>query len=64
MIHPQHASDKTKFLKSEERWPDIPREKNNIKFVESLLHEHLEEMKAATGLRDLRYVEVAGVEVI
>lgn len=63
MIDPTYASDKTKFFKSEAKWPDIPREKNNIKFVEGLLYDHLEELKTMTNLSNLKYVEVAGIEV-
>ncbi|KAG1607533.1 hypothetical protein G6F46_012230 [Rhizopus delemar] len=64
MIDPTYASDKTKFFKSEAKWPDIPREKNNIKFVEGLLYDHLEELKTMTNLSNLKYVEVAGIEFL
>lgn len=52
------------FFHSEEQWPEIPKEKNNIAFVEASLDKHLETLKASTGLCDLEYVTVAGVEYL
>lgn len=50
------------FFKSESRWPEIPKQKNNIKYVESLLQDHLAQLQQLTQLPDLKFVTVAAVE--
>ncbi|RCH79458.1 Mismatch repair protein msh3, partial [Rhizopus stolonifer] len=61
----QPTKDKVHFFLSEERWPEIPREKNNIKSIEHILQEHLAEQKTVTGLEDhLKFVTVAGIDYL
>ncbi|RCH83668.1 Mismatch repair protein msh3, partial [Rhizopus stolonifer] len=64
MIDPNHALDMTQFLRSEAKWPEIPRERRNIQFLENLLYDHLDELKHSTGLKDLHYTEVSGIEFL
>ncbi|KAI8085363.1 muts domain V-domain-containing protein [Thamnidium elegans] len=54
--------DLLNFFKSETRWPEIPKQKNNIKYIESLLQEHLVELQQLIQLPDLKFVTVAAVE--
>ncbi|KAI8983976.1 muts domain V-domain-containing protein [Mycotypha africana] len=57
--------DKAEFFKTDSQWTDIPREKNNIAFVEQELREHLLELQQSTGLKDqLKYTTVALVEYL
>lgn len=64
-INPNYAGKNiVDFFASEEKWPEIPREKNNIKFIDFMLQEHVDELKSTTGLRNLKYVTVAGIEYL
>lgn len=56
--------DKYEFFKSEERWPEIPKQKKNILYIESLLHDHVKDQEEATRITDLKYVTVAGEEFL
>lgn len=58
------GKDIVDFFVSEEKWPEIPREKNNIKFIEFMLQDHIDELKTTTQLRNLKFVTVAGVEYL
>ncbi|KAI8363900.1 muts domain V-domain-containing protein [Blakeslea trispora] len=61
----QPTKDKTNYFVSEEQWPGITREKENIYQIECLLQQHLEKLKETTGLdKDLTFVTVAGVEYL
>ncbi|KAL9542734.1 hypothetical protein MBANPS3_008465 [Mucor bainieri] len=59
-----NGDDKVDLFKSEERWPEIPKQKKNIKYVETLLADQLEELKTTTRMADLKYVTVAGIEYL
>lgn len=64
-IHPCFNGDNmVDLFRSEERWPEIPKQKNNIKYVDALLEDQLEELKTATRMNDLKYVTVAGIEYL
>jgi DNA mismatch repair protein MSH3 len=64
-INPNYSGkDMVDFFASEEKWPEIPREKQNIQFIELVLQDHIEELKTATQLRNLKYVTVAGLEYL
>ncbi|KAF1803060.1 muts domain V-domain-containing protein [Mucor lusitanicus] len=64
-INPNFSDDnKVDLFKSEERWPEIPKQKKNIKYVDTLLGDHLEELKTTTRMNDLKYVTVAGIEYL
>lgn len=63
VINP-HTIDKIDFFKSEEQFPDIPKEKKNIKYIESLLQDHLIELRQSTKIHDLKFVTVAGIEFL
>lgn len=63
-IHCDSKQDLLHFFKSETRWPEIPKQKNNIKYIESLLQEHLLELKQQIQLPDLKFVTVAGIEFL
>lgn len=62
-IHSDKDS-KVDFFKSEQRWPEIPKQKNNIKYIESLLQDHLVDLKQSTKLSDIKFVTVAGIEYL
>lgn len=55
---------KADFFKSEQRWPEIPKQKNNIKYIESLLQDHLLDLKQSTGLPNIKYVTIVGIEYL
>ncbi|KAI9266137.1 DNA mismatch repair protein msh3 [Helicostylum pulchrum] len=61
-IHCNCKGDLLSFFKSESRWPEIPKQKNNIKYIESLLQDHLVQLQQVTQLPDLKFVTVAAVE--
>lgn len=64
-INPNFSGDnKVDLFKSEERWPEIPKQKKNIKYVEALLVDQLEELKVSTGMNNLKFVTVAGIEYL
>lgn len=64
-INPNFSGDNLiDLFRSEERWPEIPKQKKNIKYVETLLVDHLEELKTTTHMNDLKYVTVAGIEYL
>ncbi|KAG2191032.1 hypothetical protein INT46_006368 [Mucor plumbeus] len=64
-INPNFSGDnKVDLFKSEERWPEIPKQKKNIKYVEALLADQLEELKISTGMTNLKFVAVAGIEYL
>ncbi|KAI7903334.1 muts domain V-domain-containing protein [Cokeromyces recurvatus] len=56
----------TEFFKSDEKWPEIQREKKNINYVQCLLEEHLEKVQKETQLGHLgvKYVTVAGQDYL
>ncbi|KAI7897085.1 muts domain V-domain-containing protein [Mucor mucedo] len=62
-IHPD-VENKADFFRSEAQWPEIPKQKNNIKYIEALLQDHLTELKQSTGISNLKYVTVAGIEYL
>ncbi|CAO3626818.1 unnamed protein product [Cunninghamella blakesleeana] len=51
------------LLQSDEEWPELLREKQNIKFVEDQLLEHLEENKRVLKF-PMEYKTVAGIEYL
>ncbi|KAI9478101.1 MAG: muts domain V-domain-containing protein [Benjaminiella poitrasii] len=58
----QHPTSKiTDYFRSQDRWPDIPREKNNIRYIEGLLEEHLRELQTKLPVK---FVTVAGQEYL
>lgn len=64
-INPNFSGDnKIDLFKSEERWPDIPKQKKNIKYIEALLIDQLEELKVSTSMNNLKFVTVAGIEYL
>lgn len=52
------------FFKQEDRWPEMPRQKKNISFIEELLETHLHELIESTKISDMSYVVVAGEEYL
>jgi DNA mismatch repair protein MSH3 len=59
-----HNTDKIDFFKSEDQYPEIPKQKKNIKYIESLIDDHLVELKQTTKIHDLKFVTVAGIEYL
>ncbi|KAI8646165.1 muts domain V-domain-containing protein [Parasitella parasitica] len=64
-INPNYSGDnKVDLFRSEERWPEIPKQKKNIKYVEVLLEDHLVEMKTVTRMNNLKFAFVSGIEYL
>ncbi|CDH49460.1 dna mismatch repair protein msh3 [Lichtheimia corymbifera JMRC:FSU:9682] len=55
---------KLHLFRSEERWPEILRQKESIALVESELDEYLRKVKQSTGITGLQFVHVAGIEYL
>lgn len=63
-INTDQQGDILVFFRSETRWPEIPKQKKNIKYIESLLEQHLVELRKERQLPDLKFVRVAGIEYL
>ncbi|KAL1933574.1 hypothetical protein VTP01DRAFT_7664 [Rhizomucor pusillus] len=58
------AESKIDFLRSEEKWPEIPRHKQDIANVERELKDYLLTERKQTGITNLEFVHVAGIEYL
>ncbi|CEP14305.1 hypothetical protein [Parasitella parasitica] len=64
-INPDYnGENKADLFKSEERWPEIPKQKKNMMYVEALLKDHLEELKTSTRINDLKFTSVSGIDYL
>ncbi|KAF7722844.1 Mismatch repair protein msh3 [Apophysomyces ossiformis] len=52
------------LFQSEERWPEIPRQKKCISEIETQLESYLEELKTSVKIPTLKFVHVAGIEYL
>lgn len=58
------VENKADLFRSQDQWPEIPKQKNNIKYIEHILQDHLIQLQASTGITQLKYVTVAGIEYL